>query len=303
MEIRKPLHSKSVKAWYHLWCLTITTSLVTQAALANDLAVGHAAVVEKVSISLNPPADFNFKGKDTLLSMRTAQVVKHQNLLTSKYIPDPECYGQIEDQKPWWGTLGLSYYGPGQNSIKGLSLESRFFLNPFLLAGDRSGLGLPKDRVTEADLTRKVYPTYLQPSNLVWYPKLRRGEVTYDVSGYKKQMCTLFGYEKYDLRGPRDLTLINARDLGLKFTFIPPNWSSNITIGTPMKSVMRIPNFIHRGDSCGYPGGCNNQSPDTPWLQSFTIDKLPARIGFVFWKKPPLTHKVPPDMTFFILYK
>jgi hypothetical protein len=299
----KLIFSRLLTVRYRIWCLVALAAIPTQAALANDLALGQTAKVTKLSIPIVPPTDFNFKGRATLYAMRQAQVMKYPELLTAQYVPDGECFGQIEDQRPWWGTYGLSYYGSGKNSIKGPSLESRFFLNPFLLAGDRSGLGLPKDKISEADLAKKSYPTYLQPSDLQWSPKVKKGEVTYDITGYQKQMCSLLGYDKYELHGPRDISLINARDLGLKFVYIPPSWSLNVKIGSPMKGVMRIPQFIHKGDSCGYPGGCNNQSPETPWLQSFTIEKLPARIGFLFWKKPPITRKVPPDMMFFVLYK
>lgn len=291
--------------WYLVWCMFGVAFVValSEQCFANDLAVGRSAKAEYVDVAIAPARDFNFKSRAELFALRMDAIQQHPELLNGAYHLDQATFGQIVDKRPWWGDLGQAYYGPGQNSIKGKSLESRFFLNPYLLVGDRVSYTLPKDKVTEVDLARRAYDTYLQPSNLRWWPKGGKAEVTYDISALKSRFCSMFNYTSLELSGVRGFSLSNARDLGLKYVFIPPSWAYNCSVGVPMKSPMPIPHYIHCGNSCGYPGGCNNLSPATSWLDSFTINKLPARISCMFWKNPPKTGREPPDMTYTLNYR
>ncbi|MBX9671770.1 MAG: hypothetical protein K2X93_29545 [Candidatus Obscuribacterales bacterium] len=291
--------------WYLIWCLigAVVFTVWPGKSFANDLAVGRSAKAEYVDVAITSARDFNFKTRAELFALRIGSIQQHPELLNHAYRPDQATFGLIVDKRPWWGDIGQAYYGPGQNSIKGKSLESRFFLNPYLLVGDRMSHGLPTEKITEVDLARRSYETYLQPSNLRWWPKSGKAEVTYDLSGFKSRYCSMFDYSNLVLKGTRGLSLVNARDLGLKYVFIPPSWAYNCSVGVPMTAPMPIPHYIHCGNSCGYPGGCNNQSPATPWLDSFSIEKVPARISLMFWKNPPKTGREPPDMTYTLNYR
>jgi hypothetical protein len=294
-----------ISHWYHKWCLLVVLFCLTanEALAANELAIGPRAKVSSIDITIERLIDLNFKTRAQLSTLRYRAVMKYPQLLAKQYAPDAATFGQIEDRKPWFGTLGLAYYGIGKDSIKGPSVQSMHFINPYLLVGDGTVGSLPKDKVTEKDLGCRTYPTMLQASNLKWYPQARRAEVTYEKTAYEKEMCAAFNYSNYTLSGQTQFALTNARDMGFNYVFIPPSWASNIHVGSPMKSAMPIPHFIHCGTSCGYPGGCNNLSPETAWLDNFTIEKLPAKIGFSFWINPPKTGREPPDMTFIVNYR
>lgn len=61
------------------------------------------------------------------------------------------------------------------------------------------------------------------------------------------------------------------------------------------KSVYRFKDFIHVGGSCGYTGGCNNDSPEQAETR-FKIDQYPASIKFKLWKKQPPSAEEPADL-------
>ncbi len=281
--------------------LSAVASLFGSAVQASELALGKSATTGgPIDIVIQSPANFNFQKRSLILGLRAREVLKHPELLKGKYAPSSQVFGQVEDGKPWWGTTGQAYFGAGQNSIVGPAEESRFVLNPFLLAGNQEIYGLPKDRVSDSDARSKSYPIFPEPSRLRWYPKKGQAEVTYRVSSYISQVKSTFGYSDYDMDGHFGLEMINARDLGLKYVYIPPQWAYNITVESPMTGPMLIPQFIHCGGSCGYPGGCNNMSPATAQLDGFNRLKLPARMTIMFWKNAPMTGKEPADMTFTI---
>src|SRR5271154_681384 len=151
-----------------------------QLASANELALGQSSkITGPIDIPIVPPADFNFKTKAEILQIRKREVLKHPELLKGTYIPDEQVFGRIEDKKPWWGIFGQAYYGAGQNSIRGPAEESRFILNPFLLAGEPATEGMDKSRVSASDLETHNYPTFYQPTGLRWWPKESKAEVTY----------------------------------------------------------------------------------------------------------------------------
>jgi hypothetical protein len=54
---------------------------------------------------------------------------------------------------------------------------------------------------------------------------------------------------------------------------------------------------LHKGGSCGFPGGCNNMSPDHPAVQEIKIQKLPALLEVFLWKKQPASLEVTPEIT------
>jgi len=285
--------------------VVLLINISTNAVYAdNELAIGKSAKATGViDIPIVPPGDFNFKTRVEIFAMRKSEIMKHANLLKGAYAPSNDVFGQVVDRRPWWGTLGEAYYGSGQNSIKGQAVQSRYVLNPFLLAAIRATPGLPREKITEADLARKSYPTSFPVTGLRWWPKEGKAEVTYQISSLQSQMCSLFGYSNYGINGNLGLELVNARDFGLRYVYIPPTWAYNMKIGSPMRGPVKIPQYIHCGGSCGYPGGCNNMSPATAVLDDITFAKLPAHVILMMWKNAPTTGSEPADMTFTINYR
>lgn len=271
----------------------------------NELSTGKTAKTAGcVDIAIVPPADFNFKPRAHIFAMRKREVMKHPELLKGKYVPDEDVFGQMEDNRPWWGTVGQSYYGAGPKSIVGPALVSCAILNPYLLVELDMTPTLPKDKVSEADLARKSYPMLYQPTGLRWWPKEAKGEVTFPISACDSQLNHMLGYSGGTTNHmPAGLSLLNARDLGLNYVYIPPSWCYNMRIGSPMSGTMAIPYFIHCGGSCGYPGGCNNISPRMAEVENMEIIKLPARVILMFWKNAPTTGREPADMTFTVNFR
>lgn len=272
--------------------------------LANDLAIGKSAKVNgPIDISIVAPADFNFKPRAEIFRWRAQEIMKHPELLNGSYALTKAVFGSVEDKKPWWGIYGQGYYGPGQNSIKGPAEESRFILNPFLLVGEAMICGLDKSKVSEQDLINRKFPMFYSPSNLRWWPSQGRAEVTYEISAYKSQLAAMLGFSNWTVASNISFEAINARDLGLKYFYIPPSWAKNIEVGSPMIKPMALNQFVHCGNSCGYPGGCNNMSPRCEQLDNFRFTNLPARISIMFWKAPPTTGSEKPDMVYTMNYR
>jgi hypothetical protein len=285
--------------------LVMTGFLLTSEAIAaNELSLGKSSkVAGPIDIPIVPPADFNFKSRAEILQMRQREVLKHPELLKGTYVPDKDVFGQMVDGKPWWGTLGEAFYGRGEKSIRGEAEESRFILNPFLLAGEPSIAGFDKSIVTESAAISRRFPLFYKPTGLRWWPKEGKAQVTYEITAYKNEMRFKLALSQFTVNPNLHLEVINARDLGLAYFYIPPAWAYNIGMSSPMSGPKLIPQYIHCGGSCGYPGGCNNMSPAFADLDSFTFTSLPARLCLMFWKHAPATGKEKPDMIYMINYR
>jgi len=91
----------------------------------------------------------------------------------------------------------------------------------------------------------------------------------------------------------------NARDSGFNYLYVEKDMSENIGSLNTQGQAVAIPYFYHKGNSCGYPGGCNNMSPKAPDLR-VRINVLPAVIYIKLWKSKPAKTSLPADMTFII---
>lgn len=243
----------------------------------------------EISISLEQPAEFNFKAKQEIYEIRRSRVLQYRQLAPANYNPSEEVFGQIQDGKPWVGLLGACYYGYGEKIILGRSKEARFILNPHLLIG-----------IEEFFYARGIYHKvfdpeefYLTPIRLAWKQNGSRGQVTYDVTGYYQKEL------KYFSGAPKKFYLsdYNARDFGFNYFAIDASRSENITAA--FDKAIPIIQFIHTGGSCGYPGGCNNKSPLQPDLL-IEWRTLPATIYLKLWKDLPASAAQKPDMIFVI---
>src|SRR5574341_1889482 len=74
-----------------------------------------------------------------------------------------------------------------------------------------------------------------------------------------------------------DLIAFNARDFNLNYLYVAYDQSQNLYKPDAPTEAFQINPFLHRGGSCGYPGRCNNMSPDTPTISQIEITGLPAR--------------------------
>ena len=280
---------------------------------ANVVCLKHSKpVASSLEIAINPPESLNGFTKAKVDQIRTKMVLQHPELISGTYKPSDAVFGQIVDGKPWWGLIGEFFYGQGQNSTYGYSEESRFILNPFLLASPElygftfyeGGHFHWRKDISAHMLEQAKFPFFCQPYNLKWYPQSGTAEVTYSISNY---LNLLNKYTVHPLEVERDgtfeLIAYNARDLGYNYVFIPPSGSINISNDNgDLKGPIELRQFIHCGNSCGYPGGCNNMSPSVPETDNLRITKLPAQLQLIFWRHYPESVNEPADMTYTIKF-
>jgi hypothetical protein len=275
----------------------------------NTLLLGNIKPISShLEIPVNSPANLSGLTRKQIYELRTRMVLQHPELVLGNYRPSESVFGAIVDEKPWWGIVGEFFNGPGKESIIGDSEESRFLLNPFLLASPEF-MGLTfygggnlrwRSGIDENTLMAAKFPFYCFPQDLKWYPQAASAEVTYDVSKYLGQLNK---YTDSPLVIGRDsnfeLIAYNARDLGFNYVFIGE--SENITNDHgDLQAPVELRQFIHCGDSCGYPGGCNNMSPAVPETDDLRVTELPAKLKLLFWKDKPESKDERADMTYTI---
>jgi hypothetical protein len=290
--------------------LTILLLVRTSQTNHSRLALGAGATVDTIDIALSPPQELDGKTCSAILDLRRQAAARYPDLLAGSYTPSPQVF-HISDNLPWWGIAGQFYYGKGEHSIDGQSEESRFILNPYLLiAAELRGLSIWSDgeralawdkaRITGQDLADPDYPFYCRPTGLRWWPRTARAAVTYDVSGCLVELNRWTSYPLTVADASLDLIAYNARDMNLNYLYLSLADSDNLSASSPMQSSITIPQFLHAGDSCGYPGGCNNMSPRVAELINLRIERLPARATIWLWHDRPAGVEQPPDMTFTI---
>ncbi len=279
----------------------------------NRLAIGRqAATPAAVPIYIAAPAEFDFKSKTEILDWRKEAVSRHPELIQGKYEPSDAVFGRIADRTSWWGIEGEFFHGSGAKSIEGVSEESRFVLNPFLLvAAEFLGLSIwqhenlewDRNRISKENLNDPEFPFYCKPLALVWNPQQARAEVTYDVSAHISRLNQYAVKPLGIEHATFDLIAYNARDLGLEYLHLSPGDSRNILQTNSPEHVFRITHFLHCGGSSGYPGGSNNMSPFTPDVSGIQIVQLPAEAHVRLWHEKPEDVTDAPDMTFIIRFK
>lgn len=280
----------------------------------NTLAIGQRAIIESLSIPIAEPVELDGKTREEIDALRSEAALQYPWLLYTNYEPSHAVFSQIESGKPWWGIPGQYYYGGGELSISGVSEESRYILNPYLLvAVEFSGLSIWSGRaadtfwnqniITNAALESGKFPYYAQPQNLRWWPGRERVEVTYNLSEYLDRL-NIWTIQKYSyLDAHFDLIAYNARDLNMNYIYIDYEESVYITRNPMPPEPIEIPQYLHRGDSCGYEGGCNNMSPATPELMNLEIVRLPAKLVIYLWEDKPASQDEKPGLTYVINIK
>lgn len=256
-----------------------------------DLLTGKSSNSSNgLNITVNPMAELDFKTKSEIFDIRRSYINKYPELIRADYKPSDQVFGQIQDKKAWWGMKGTSCNGNGKDSIEGVSEESRFIVNPYLLIGlKENGAYIIKGIACSA-----IYP---QAIKLFWHCSNNWGKVIYDISDYMKNAKIYYpnADELY-------LVAYNARDYGFNYLFIDPSQASGVETSNFARQPVPLKQFIHTGGSCGYPGGCNNMSPEESHLV-LKISSLPASVKVKLWKKAPTNAEQKPDMVFIIEMK
>ena len=256
--------------------------LLQPAPNRNTLTIGSAAREAGIDIAIQPAIELDFMSKAEVLKLRVEAVQKYPGLIVGEYKPAEAVFGQIVDGRPWWGIVGHFHSGAGEDSIEGPSEESRFILNPYLL--------VVADFYGRADGQLSA-PLYCAPRRLHWEPAAALAESDYDSE------CVA------QMDGRFDLIVYNARDLNLNYIYVRYADSQNVTHWDPPTQAYAIPQFIHQGGSCGYPGGCNNMSPATPEIDSLTVTGLPAKVVAWLWRARPASVEQQPDMVFVLHFR
>ncbi len=243
-----------------------------------------------VQVPIYELASLNGKTKQEIFELRKERVQEHAELAPSHYSPSEAVFGQIIDGKPWWGMLGICGYGPGQKSIEGPSRESEFVMNPYILIGLKNNSALIASG--KGYIPSFSYPI---PLALFWDKEAKSATVTYDVRSFwswQKRMGDAASV------GTLCLNTYNARDFGYAYFSIDPDYSENVS-GAAVGKIAPNIQFVHCGSSCGYPGGCNNESPYQPETV-IKISRLPAHASIKLWKNRPASVSAPADMTFIV---
>ncbi len=248
-------------------------------------------------IPINEPIELDFLSKQQVFDIRKKYAAAAQPIVPADYAPSETVFGQITDGKPWWGLVGQDYYESGQHSIDGLSEESRIINNPLLLLTLHSQFGISLIHQDGPNL-------YPKPISLMLKPSQKTISVVYDITGYniaadnflKTSVQEYFtNTNKYSLDG------INARDFGYEFAYAYSvnNISFDDSSNNLSTNIQQLQDFLHTGGSCGYEGGCNNGSPNQPYLH-FKTTSLPAQLGIRLWKKMPQDKDATADIYFTI---
>ena len=237
-----------------------------------------------VPLKINEPTELDGLTKADIYKIRK-NYVKDSIFWDKSYEPSNDVFGQIEDNRPWYG---LEYSGcmaavKGSELVKdGPSEESRFINNPNMLIGVECG-GYDTDK---NDSICKDKAFWLMPEKLTYDGRFKTIKAEYKLPYAQK--CSLVG--------------INARDLG--YNYIHAGSTSNIKFknGPSAKtSVYSFKDYIHKGPSCGLEGGCNNGSP---YQSEVAFDYIPknynSSIFLSLWMYEPNRITKRPDLKYII---
>ena len=239
------------------------------------------------NLKINPPSEYNYLTKKQVFDIRE-KFVKQSIFYKKNYKPSEEVFGQIVDNKPWWGLIScseLDYKGDYHERIEGDSKVSIQMNNPNALVG----LSLPYMpwKVKEnMEFCTSDYAKYI-PFSLKYNEKEKLITAKYELTkNYINFRTNINGQRK---RFPIQLSGLNARDFGYNYVWafdaknIKPLYEETTSV---LNNLVEFRDFVHRGGSCKFEGGCNNISPMQNDLM-ITITDLPAEIDLKLWKKQP----------------
>jgi hypothetical protein len=288
--------------------LILIVSLVSSLpvlATTNVLAIGDRSITnEPIDVPINPLGDLNLKSKQEIFLWRREILYRSPTLMSGPYEPDSYVFHSLEDHRPWWGVIGAFVWGAGERSIEGPAEESRFILNPLLLVGANPNCALiwKTDKLNQAELADPSFPFCWLPKSLKWYPSQALVQATYDVSEFNQRLKARNSKLNADPAQINRFGLIayNARDFGFKYIYLDVKKSMNVGSDEKDEGAVEITQLIHCGNSCQYPGGCNNMSPAIPQIDHFRFTDLPARSFIRLWYQKPENVLQKPDLTYLL---
>ena len=255
------------------------------------------------TLKVNPPSGYNYLSKKQIFSIRE-NYVKKSLFYHKDYKPSEDVFGQIVDNKPWWGLVPcgkLNYSGDYHERIEGDSKVSVQMNNPNALVGISLAY-LPWDTKETHDFCSSEYSKY-SPFDLKYDKKNNLIIAEYEIPrNYINIRVNINGKAK---RIPIQLSGLNALDFGYKYVWAFD--SKNIKMlyddkNTVLDEIVQFLDFVHLGGSCRYEGGCNNISPMQDRLM-ITITDLPAEIELKLWKKQPMNKFNKADFYYKIIFK
>jgi hypothetical protein len=134
-------------------------------------------------------------------------------------------------------------------------------------------------------------------------PAEQKAEAVYEYSDLIASQSQFLDPETPSQKPRVDLVAYNARDFGLEYLYVALDSCENVSQKNHLREASRIPQYIHRGGSCGYPGGCNNISPRYPAAEDLVVETLPARIAVRLWYEEPAAVEEAPDFLFNIVIR
>lgn len=288
-----------------VWLIEYPIRPVYAAVNTNTLLIGNRALLDgPYELPVIDPQEFDGLTKPQIYRLRKQSVWQHPLLMDANYHPSDEVFGGIRDGSPWWGLQGQFYFGRGPRSPEGLSEESRFVLNPYLLVAPEF-VGLLKSsgklkwdraRITQEQLDSEGFPLYCAASSVTWWPAQSRMAVSYDLSGYLQQLNSFVTSPLNVEDATFTLVSGNARDMNLNFLYVSPLESLRIEMFRGNDRPMEIDYFLHEGESCGCKGGCIDASPRQTALAGYAIEALPARAEVLLWREEPESLSQTPEM-------
>ncbi len=254
---------------------------------------------DTINIKVNQMECFSGKTKQEIYDIRKKYVAK-SIFKSDNYEPSEEVFGQIEDGLPWRSIFTeVCLFNP-ISETKGFSEESRFINNPILLLGLRNGSG-----INVSDPINKDIKLDFCDGRVAWiFPD----KITYSKN---KKTITVY-YNDLHILPTKFISYyietINAQDFGYRYGKMIKN--DAISFKNPNDNIStriyEFQDFIHKGDSCGVEGGCNNCSPYiegyefSPLLNYFNKEK--KTIEFKLWKTKPRNDDTEADMIYRIVF-
>ena len=257
---------------------------------------------EVIEIKVNPMECFSGKTRQEIYDIRKKYVAE-SIFKSDNYEPSDKVFGGIQDGKPWRSifTEFCCYSYSKQTETKGYSEESRFIDNPALLVAVKSGWYYYIDKFEKGDTEHsKCFSSmsYFMPDKITYCKNKRLITVYYDyIHNFRMPPVSLY------------LTTINAQDFGYNYGKMVKN--GDLIFFQPKDNistrVYEFQDFIHTGNSCGVPGGCNNASPYIRGYDFYpTISdtaRRPVNIDIKLWKQKPKSDEDEADMNYRIVFK
>lgn len=262
----------------------------------NNLDIGfNSKAPEKIAIGLNGLQSYNGRTIDDLTSHRVKAISEHPELLKAPYKPSADVFS-FDGKSPWWGIKGHMFPGAGLDNTEGPSRESVYYGNPLLLVSPEwygSNMHWVGKRFGNQKDFANVFPTYLPPISVTFYPKEKREEVVYDCMKYYNDVKSLLNDSWPQSELTFDLRAYNARDFGYNFIYVDANNSRNLAKLPPNIIAINQQVTTKTRGSCA--PSCNDiNTPDE--LVGFKLKGLPAKCSFLLWKKKPDTYLQSPDL-------